>query len=193
VDRARDDGVALDLAHRMSTALQLGLQTPYIPPTYAVPLHHACDQLVRPSVFRAAVRSTAILSSESTWDMDVAQTARLMTGAVDCLYGDPDAPQTAGFLQTMPGGRWSFRILRSQLTTPGPLTAMTVPEMRPGDTAFTRCDPGHGVCMLDALIATHWIEIELPAVSPGAHLIRADRLDAMRTLLRELALQIYTP
>lgn len=193
VDRARDDATALDLAERISAALQLGLQRTFTPPTYAVPLHHTCDQLIRPVAFRAAIRSSMPLVSDGNWELSVPETASRMAGGLDCLYSSADDTQTAGTMQTMPGGRWAFASLRSRLIYPGALTPMSVPGMRAGDAAFTRCDPGHSHCLLDALIATHWIEVELPPSEPGAALIRTDRLTAMRALLTELVLQVYTP
>ena len=110
-----------------------------------------------------------------------------------CGYDDMTGSHGAGLLSTVPGGRWAFAILRSRLTTPGPLTPITVPEMRAGDAAFTRCDVAHSHCYLDALISTHWVEVNLLSHAGGGDMIRADRLAALTTILSEIALQIYTP
>jgi hypothetical protein len=117
----------------------------------------------------------------------------LVARAPACTYTDATGSRGAGLLSTMPGGRWSFILLSSLLTAPGPLTSISVPEMRAGDTAFTRCDVGHTHCILDALIATHWVQVNLLSYADGGDLIRADRLAALRPILSEIALQIYAP
>lgn len=194
VQGAPSDAVAEDLARRIDTAIQLGATTPFVRPTYAFPLDPTCDQIVRPAVWRAATGSTSFLHTESVppgWS--VVHSAMLLAKAPACGYVDTTGPHSAGLLSTMPGGRWSFATLRSRLTSPGPLTPITVPEMRTGDAAFTRCDVARTHCILDALIATHWVQVNLLSRADGGDLIRFDRLAALRPILSEIALQIYTP
>ena len=117
----------------------------------------------------------------------------LVNGALWCDMADVTGSHAAGLVQALPGGRWAFALLRSSLTTPGALTAIRVAGMRTGDKAFTRCDTTHSHCVLDALIATHWVEVDLWPAVRGADLIRRDRLAASRLLLTEIVHQIYTP
>ena len=194
VQNARSEAVAENLARRISTAIQLGATTPFVPPHYGAELDHTCDQIVRPAVWRAAVgASSALRTFDIPPGWDVVNSAMLLARAPACSYEAAKGSGGAGLLSTMPGGRWSFILLSSLLTAPGPLTSITVPEMRPGDAAFTRCDAAHTHCILDALIATHWVQVNLLASDLGGDLIRADRLAALRPILSEIALQIYTP
>lgn len=194
VQNARSDAVAESLARRISTAIQLGATTPFVAPAYAAELDHTCEQIVRPVVWRAAVGAAPSLRTfpiPPGWD--VVNSAMLVARAPACTYTDATGSRGVGLLSTMPGGRWSFILLSSLLTAPGPLTAISVPEMRAGDSAFTRCDAAHTHCILDALIATHWVQVNLLSATEGGDLIRADRLAALRPILSEIALQIYTP
>ena len=194
VQNARNEVVAQSLARRMSAAIQLGDTTPFVAPPYAAELDHTCEQIVRPVVWRAAVGAAPALRTYPVppqWSP--VRNAMLVARAPACAYADVTSVRGAGLLSTMPGGRWSFLILRPLLTTPGPLTAIAVPEMRAGDTAFTRCDLAHTHCILDALIATHWVQVNLLPLSDGGEVIRTDRLAALRPILSEIALQIYTP
>jgi hypothetical protein len=197
VEGALSASIALDLAASMSAALQLGAKTPWTTPTYATPLHHSCEQLIRPVVWQAAVGSSVPLVVYPSSYRDVAGWAATVTRAPACDYDSAvltgmGGVNNAGFIQTMPGGRWSFILVSRTLSWPGPLTPLSVPGMRSGDSAFTRCDAAHRDCFLDALIATHWVEVVLPR-GDWSVLIRADRLAAMRPLLQELVTQIYTP
>ena len=194
VQGARSTAVAESLARRISTAIQLGATTAFVPPVYAAQLDHTCEEIVRPVVWRAAVGSSPALRTFAVppgWGP--VNSAMLTARAPACAYTDATGARGAGLLSTMPGGRWSFLTLSSLLTAPGPLTPIAVPEMRAGDTAFTRCDAAHSHCILDALIATHWVQVNLLSVADGGDLIRADRLVALRPILSEIALQIYAP
>ncbi|MEO5920306.1 MAG: hypothetical protein ABIQ01_04105 [Pseudolysinimonas sp.] len=194
IEGASSDAVASDLAAAIRVALQLGLKTPYVRPTYATELDRTCDQIVRPVVWRAAVASPVGLRTFSIpqgWS--VVNSAMLATRAPACVYSDATGARAAGLMWTLPGGRWSFLTLAPLFTSPGPLTAISVPGMAPGDTAYTRCDTLHTHCILDALIATHWVQIDLADAGSGGGLIRTDRLAAMTPLLSEIVLQTYSP
>ena len=194
VQNARNEVVAQSLARRISTAIQLGATTPFVPPHYANELDHTCEQIVRPVAWRAAVGALAVpRTSPIPPGWGPVNNAMLIARAPACAYTDLTGAHGVGLLSTMPGGRWSFILLSSLLTTPGPLTPITVPGMRAGDAAFTRCDAAHEHCILDALIATHWVQVNLLSRADGGDLIRADRLAALRPILSEIALQIYTP
>jgi hypothetical protein len=194
VQNARSEAVAEDLARRISTALELGAKTPYVPPVYASPLPSTCDALIRPSKYRVAVGSpTPVVAFTGPDGWSPVNSAMLANGALWCDMGDVTGSHGAGLVQALPGGRWAFALLRSSLTTPGPLTAIRVDGMTTGDKAFTRCDATHSHCVLDALIATHWVEVDLWTAARGADLIRRDRLAASRLLLAEIVHQIYTP
>jgi hypothetical protein len=194
IQNARSVAIAESLARRISTALQLGATTPFVAPHYAAELDHTCEQIVRPVAWRSAVNALAVPRTfpiPPGWGP--VNNAMLVARAPACAYTDATGVHGVGLLSTMPGGRWSFILLSSLLTAPGPLTAIRVPGMRAGDTAFTRCDAAHEHCILDALIATHWVQVNLLSRADGGDLIRADRLAALRPILSEIALQIYTP
>jgi hypothetical protein len=194
VQGATSDAIAEDLSYRISTALQLGQKTPYVPPIYATTLPHGCTTLIRPSVWRAAVGSPVPLvpfPAPPGWSP--MNQAELVNRSVFCDMDDAMGSASAGSVQTLPGGRWAFLALRSTLTTPGALTPISVPGMRTGDTAYTRCAPRQARCVLDALIATHWVEVDLWTAARGGTLITTNRLAAMRPLLTEIVHQIYTP
>ena len=194
LQNARSEAVAESLARRINTAIQLGATTPFVAPHYAAELDHTCEQIVRPAAWRAAVNALAVPRTFPVppgWGP--VNSAMLVARAPACAYTDVTGSHGVGLLSTMPGGRWSFILLSSLLTAPGPLTPIRVPEMRAGDTAFTRCDAAHEHCILDALIATHWVQVNLLSRADGGDLIRADRLAALRPILSEIALQIYTP
>jgi hypothetical protein len=194
VQGARSTAVAESLARRISASIQLGGTTPFVAPPYAPALDHTCEEILRPVALRAAVASSSGLRTFPVppgWGP--VNSAMLVARAPACAYADPTGAHGSALLSTMPGGRWSFLTLSPLLTTPGPLTSITVPEMRAGDTAFTRCDVAHEHCILDALIATHWVQVNLLSRADGGDLIRADRLVALRPILSEIALQIYAP
>jgi hypothetical protein len=191
---ARSDAVAEDLSRRISAALQLGLKTPYVLPTYASPLPRTCPALVSAAAWRAAVGSPMTLvasSREPGWTP--ALSGMGIVHGFTCEMIGIGGGHGAGQVTALPGGRWAFAAVRSELTTPGPLTAMTVAGMRAGDAAFTRCDALHAHCILDALIATHWVEIDLWSNAVGGDLIHRDRLAASRSLLSDIVNQVYAP
>ncbi len=194
VEGAISDAVAEDLSYRISDALQLGQKTPYVPPVYATPLQHSCTTVIRPAVWRAAVGSPLpLVAFPAPPGWSPINSAELVNRAVFCDMDDATGSASAGSVQTLPGGRWAFLRLRSSLTTPGALTAISVPGMRAGDTAYTRCAPRQTRCVLDALIATHWVEVDLWTAARGGTLITTNRLAAMRPLLTEIVHQVYTP
>ncbi|TAL42524.1 MAG: hypothetical protein EPN91_08070 [Salinibacterium sp.] len=197
IEGAISDAVAERLAHEIRVALQLGQKTPFVPPHYAAELDHTCDQIVRPVVWRAAVQTSTTLTTWPVdgWEWRLTASARAAVRAPGCEYSDLFDRYGAGALFTLPGGRWAFRHLRPLLTSPGALTPITVPGMQAGDTAYTRCDSSHTSCILDALIATHWVQVHLPGPrrEDGGDLIRRDRLAAMSPILSEIVLQIYSP
>ena len=192
----RSAAVGESLARRISTALQLGATTPFVRPVYSAAIDPTCGQIVRPTVWRTAVDSASVLRTFAVPPgASVVHSAMAAAQQPACVYTDKTGSFGAGMLSTIPGGHWSFTTLRPYLTAPGPLTAISVSEMRPGDTAFTRCNAAHTHCILDALIAGHWVQVNLLPVTGygGGELIRADRLTAMTPLLKEIAVQIYTP
>lgn len=193
IQGSTSDAVAESLARRISTALQLGLKTPFVAPRYPDVLGPICDLVARPVVWSAATRAPAVRTFDVPPGWTPVNSAMLLAKAPACSYDDVTGSHSAGLLSTVPGGRWAFALLRSRLTTPGPLTPITVTGMRAGDAAFTRCDVAHNQCILDALIATHWVEVNLLPRTGGGDLIHADRLAALTPILEEIVLQIYTP
>jgi len=192
VQDASSEAVAEDLSRRISTALQLGQKTPYVPPVYATPLPHTCQTLIRPTVYGAAIGTrTPLVAWPAPPGWSPVNSAMLINRGLFCEMDDATGSFGGGRIQALPGGQWAFALLRSSLTTPGPLTPLRAAGMRAGDAAFTRCDATHRHCVLDALIATHWIEVDLLPSTLGGDLITRDRLTASRLLLREIVGQIY--
>lgn len=195
VTGARSDAVGLSLARRISGALQLGLQTPYVRPTSSWPLGSSCEDVIPVYQFREAIgASRAIVYVPSPfpgpWMLD---TAKERIPAPACWVGLADGSGTAAEIFTVPNGRWAFDEVRTALVRPSRLVALPgVPTLRAGDEAYIRCSSARSQCILDLLVADHWVQVDLyEPTGPGIPLITADRVTAARTIAQWIASTVY--
>jgi hypothetical protein len=196
VTGARSEAIGLSLARRISNALQLGLQGPYARPTSKWPLGSSCEDVIPVSRFSEAIRpSRRIVYVPSPIPApSMIDTAKALVPAPACWVGTADGSDVAAEIFTVPNGRWAFDEVRTALVRPGPLVALPgIPTLRAGDEAYIRCAPARSQCILDLLVADHWVQVDLyEPLGPGTPLITTDRITAARTIAQWIALSVYS-
>ncbi len=175
---------------RMRDALQLGTESPYLPPRPLLPIGTTCSGIVPLSGFATAIGATTTISylpDPPGWTPWHAALRR--TPSVLCSVSNPAGTMSVGLMQAIPNGRWAFEEVRPFLNEPGRLTPFTPAALRPGDQAFTRCNAVRSDCILDLLIADHWVQVELGPTT----LVRTDRMVALSQLVARITAEITTP
>lgn len=95
------------------------------------------------------------------WSLEASADERL--GASRCWWGIPSSELGPGTISALPAGRWALDDYRPLLTQPGPLLAVDVAGMEPGDEAWLRCASDDSECTLDLGIDSDWIQVTLVA------------------------------
>jgi hypothetical protein len=191
---ARSDADALSLGRRISAVIQLVREGTWAPTASKHPLGTTCEEVLPAKAFQNAVASPYSLyyydspSWLSPWNeaIDRAQ-------APYCWFLTADGAAGPGQLRTLPSGAWGFEELSSLMTEPGPLTRFTRVALPHGDLAYIRCSPTRDDCILDAILADHWIQVELWPIEPGIGIrtIFRDREDALVDILEALVDRVY--
>jgi hypothetical protein len=189
---ARSDAVAISLGERMRTALQLGMEAVWAPLASVHPLGIKCETVVSSAAFRAAVGATVPLvyfadpPGWSIWHEAIHRVPAPM-----CALLTRDGATGPGRFRSLPSGSWGFDEVAASLTAPGPLLPFTRVTLPAGDRAYMRCNTARSHCILDAIIAEHWVQVELwPDAGPGT--ITRPRVDALTDILRAIVTEIYT-
>lgn len=192
VHGARSDAVALSLAERINNAFQLGSEGTWAPVASAHPLGNKCETVIPSGAFRAAVGTTIPLSyfpdppGWSIWHEAIHRVPAPM-----CTLLTADGSAGPGWFRTLPSGSWGFDEVAPSLTAPGPMLPFTLVALPAGDRAFVRCNASRTNCILDAIIAEHWVQVELwPDSAPRT--ISRPRMDALAEILRVIVSEIYT-
>jgi hypothetical protein len=191
VYNARSDAVALSLATRIRTAIQLGQERPWAPVATKYPLGRTCEEVLPASAFRSAVGSPVPLRyfadppGWSIWHEAIHKVPAPM-----CSFLTKDGSAGPGWFRTLPSGSWGFDEAASSITGPSALIPITWVPLRSGDRAYLRCSPTGTDCILDAIIAEHWIQVELWPET-GTHTITRSRVAALLDILTALQAQIY--
>lgn len=189
---ARSDAVAVSLGQRISTAFQLGSEGVWAPVASAHPLGNKCETVIPREAFRAAVGTTIPLSyfpDPPGWSIWHEAIHRVPAPMCSLLTGDGSAGP--GWFRTLPSGSWGFDEVAASLTLPGPMLPFTRVALPAGDRAFVRCNASKTDCILDAIIAEHWVQVELwPDGTPRT--ISRPRMDALADILRVIVSEIYS-
>jgi hypothetical protein len=191
VYNARSETVALSLATRIRTAIQLGQERPWAPVASKYPLGRTCEEVLPASAFRAAVGSTTPLryfADPPGWS--IWHEAIHTVPAPMCSFLTKDGSAGPGWFRTLPSGSWGFDEVVPTLTAPGTLIPITWVPLRSGDRAYLRCNTTGTDCILDAIIAEHWIQVELWPET-GTHTITRSRVAALLDILTALQAQVY--
>jgi len=107
-----------------------------------------------------------------------------------CSLLTADGSAGPGWFRTLPSGSWGFDEVAPYLTAPGPMLAFTRVTLPAGDRAYVRCNAARTDCVLDAIIAEHWVQVELwPDGKP--RITTKPRLDALADILRSIVYEIY--
>jgi hypothetical protein len=189
---ARSEPVAISLGERIRTALQLGSESTWAPVASAHPLGHSCEEVIPRDAFRAAIGTTTPLfyfPDPPGWS--ILHEALHRVPAPMCSLLTADGSAGPGWFRTLPSGSWGFDEVAPYLTAPGPMLPFTRVSLPAGDRAYVRCNSARTDCILDAIIAEHWVQVQLwPEGKPRT--IAKPRLDALADILRSIVYEIYT-
>ena len=189
---ARSEAAAYTVAQRISTAIQRAGERSWTPPASEFPLGAKCEQIVPMAALRAALGTSVVLDYRPSlpgWSLY--QEAANRIPAPLCIAVNSTGSYSGTQIRTIPGGEWAFNQLRASLTVPGRLTEFRDFPLPDGDRAYIRCNAARTHCILDAILAGHWIQVQI-LPDERTPVVSVPRPRALADILRAAIVEVYS-